>query len=366
MDDMKILHVVNSCGIGGIEWFVHDIVKEQLLQTGIQSDILFTKSDGDLKETFQELNNNLYFFDLKPFDTNFRVYKRINEICSNYDILHLHSYIPILDWCLFLGNNKIIFTNHSVYGYGRKQKLSTPLKLFSKKVFLSRKKIWLTFNSNYTLNFWAERGVRNINKYVIYNGVSFKTPSKSFNFPVENTEDTFFIGTTSRVIKWKRIEILINAFAEFLLIQSKNVHLVIVGDGSDIGRLKELVTEMRIEEKVTFIGNVKNPEDYQSRFHVCVFPSTTEAFGLVAIECMSFGKPVIVMEDGGGITEIVNEVEPENVVTDVPHMVERFNYYFHRREETNKQERIDYANSFDMKQMSIEFNKLYKRMILRN
>lgn len=98
-----------------------------------------------------------------------------------------------------------------------------------------------------------------------------------------------FVG---RLVYYKGCDVLIKAFAK-----TKGAELVMVGSGNLEGEYKKLVKELGIENRVTFLGEVSEEELYL-QFSMCdvfVLPSIvrSEAFGLVQIEAMAFGKPVI-------------------------------------------------------------------------
>jgi glycosyltransferase involved in cell wall biosynthesis len=70
---------------------------------------------------------------------------------------------------------------------------------------------------------------------------------------------------------------------------------VIVGDGDDQPRLEAVAAEVGVTEKVRFVGRVK-PEELPDHFRladVFVMPSTGEGFGIVFLEAMATGIPVI-------------------------------------------------------------------------
>ena len=68
-----------------------------------------------------------------------------------------------------------------------------------------------------------------------------------------------------------------------------------------MGRLQELRRELQIEDMVTFLG--RRAQDtlpyYYSAAEVVVVPSHYESFGLVALEAMACGTPVVASETGG-------------------------------------------------------------------
>jgi glycosyltransferase involved in cell wall biosynthesis len=102
--------------------------------------------------------------------------------------------------------------------------------------------------------------------------------------------------------------ILIKAFASNFS-KNKNVKLVIGGDGDLKTELRLLVTELKIEDQVLFVGLLKRNEvlELMNNCDVFVLPSFFETFGVVLIEAMVCGKPVIATKSGG----------PESIVNDI-------------------------------------------------
>lgn len=103
-----------------------------------------------------------------------------------------------------------------------------------------------------------------------------------------------FVG---RLVYYKGCEVLIRAFAD-LKKESRAAHqLVLVGSGPMEQELKELAEKKGIGKAVRFAGAVTEEQLYQEyqNCDVFVLPSIvrSEAFGLVQIEAMAFGKPVI-------------------------------------------------------------------------
>jgi rhamnosyl/mannosyltransferase len=98
----------------------------------------------------------------------------------------------------------------------------------------------------------------------------------------------FFIG---RHVYYKGIEYLIRAM------QNVNAHLVIGSDGPLTPELEELTRTLGLSSRVTFAGRIPD-EDLASYYHACdVFclPSVarSEAFGIVQLEAMACGAPVV-------------------------------------------------------------------------
>lgn len=114
------------------------------------------------------------------------------------------------------------------------------------------------------------------------------------------------IGTVANLFPRKGLEFLIEAFSQVHKVCSTSA-LIIVGKG-DIQyehALKECVTSLSLTESVFFLGFEPKPETCIVDFDVFVLSSILEGFGIVLLEAMALGKPVVATRVGG-IPEIVN------------------------------------------------------------
>jgi glycosyltransferase involved in cell wall biosynthesis len=132
-------------------------------------------------------------------------------------------------------------------------------------------------------------------------------------------------GTRSRYIlcvamhnEKKGIDVLLRAFAQ---IQSREpqLRMVLAGDGPLRSQLESLAESLGIAAKVDFRGRQERHEitSLLAGCEVFVLPSRSEPFGIVLLEAMACGKPVI-STTAGGIPEIIHDrkngilVEPNN------------------------------------------------------
>lgn len=98
-----------------------------------------------------------------------------------------------------------------------------------------------------------------------------------------------------------------------------NARLLVVGDGYMRGQLEALAEKEKVKGATTFAGFVSDPDlvDAVKASDVVVVPSRFEPFGIIALEAMAAGVPVVVSKVGG-LAEIVDdyvdglEVEPNN------------------------------------------------------
>lgn len=364
---IKILHVVHDFLFGGVEGLVYYLTQAQKKNDNIEVAILCCqKFDSVPNRRIIEAGTKCHFVEIKPWDLRLSQYQEIIQVANQYDIVHLHTFKPFLAFALSLAKSKILYTNHSAGEDGRQLTIGTRIKDSLLVQFLNKRVNFISNNSHYTKSFWKEKGVTNRPNEVIYNGVYFTNnidESRAYTeYPILNNK--FVVGTTSRFIKWKRVEKLIEAF--FLFQKDKeNVMLLLVGDGQERKHLEALVNKLGISKLVIFTGFKKNVIDFQSKIDVAVFASNCEPFGLVAVECMHLGIPTIVFKDGGGITELVEKVEPENIVVDVENLAEVLNSNFKNRlldQNSKKEKRRLFSNGFDVINIEKEFSLAYKQM----
>lgn len=69
--------------------------------------------------------------------------------------------------------------------------------------------------------------------------------------------------------------------------------LVIVGDGPELQRLTDVIREIHADDSVIMVGYQENPYPYMKQSDILVCPSYTEGLGLVALEAILLGTPVI-------------------------------------------------------------------------
>ena len=108
------------------------------------------------------------------------------------------------------------------------------------------------------------------------------------------------VGRWAAAEKYKGADDLILATAK-LRTQNPNISLVLVGTGDDLARLKALANAHNLGVAVRFLEDLPRNELVACYAHCDIFalPSTGEGFGLVFLEAMALGKPVIGVASGG-------------------------------------------------------------------
>ncbi len=119
----------------------------------------------------------------------------------------------------------------------------------------------------------------------------------------ENSNRIIHVG---RLVKWKRVDLLIEAI-NILRSDFTNIELLIIGDGPEKNNLEQQVKELSLKQNVKFIGAVYEPEkmaEYMVSSSIYVLAGMG---GLSINEAMAFGKPVICSVCDGTEKKIVRE-----------------------------------------------------------
>jgi glycosyltransferase involved in cell wall biosynthesis len=151
---------------------------------------------------------------------------------------------------------------------------------------------------------------------VIHNGV----PEPAIDEPVRNVVNVergrFVVGTVGRLEHQKGIDRLIR-----LLPKLPNVHLVIVGGGSEEAELRARADRLHVSDRTTFTGWVDQPGEVMRSFDAFVLASRNEAFPLTVVEAMLRELPVVAT-DVGSLSDAILDGETGMLVpADQPELI---------------------------------------------
>lgn len=90
------------------------------------------------------------------------------------------------------------------------------------------------------------------------------------------------------------------------VLKERDAHLLMVGDGPDLPEAMQVARELKVTERVTFMGNREDVAYLLAVSEVMLLPSASESFGLSALEAMACGCAVVA-SDIGGLPELVRD-----------------------------------------------------------
>lgn len=301
---MRILFFIDCLTAGGKERRLMELMKSLLKEPNVHFELVLMSEAIHYKEIL-DLNIKIHYI-IRKSKKDPRVFFALYKVCNNYkpDIIHcwdsmtaIYS-VPV---CKLLG---IKLVNAMVTNTNVKK------NIFNKSWCRAR----LTFPFSNIVIGNSLAGLKSYNAPVrksvcIYNGVDMsRFDSLQDPLIIKNRilgylfQDEFIVGMVARFEKDKDYKTLIEA-AISLLNDNVNLIFILVGGGSELGKMKSLVPST-LSKKILFLGTRNDVESIISIFNVGVLSTHGEGISNSIIEYMALGKPVIATK-GGGTNEIV-------------------------------------------------------------
>ncbi len=107
-----------------------------------------------------------------------------------------------------------------------------------------------------------------------------------------NISDKFVVGHVGRFVEQKNHDFLIDIFNSVVKMEPNSV-LMLIGTGDYEERIKKKVDDLKLGDKVIFVGTSHEVNKLMNAMDVFVFPSLFEGLGMVAVEAQASGLPTI-------------------------------------------------------------------------
>lgn len=263
------------------------------------------------------------YLDKKPgFDLGLygRLFKLIKK--EKPDAIHTHIYCTkyVFPVIAFFKKIKVVHTVHSV---AQKESFGIGKKI--NKLFFKINRVVPVALSNEVQKSISEVYNIPIDKIpVVTNGVDL-----SKCIPKENYEigEEFRILHIGRFMEVKNHELLINVFAE-LCKKYPFIRLKLVGEGELMPKMKGLVEELAVSDKVEFMGLQENVYPILHEADMFILPSQYEGIPMTLIEAMGTGLPIVASRVGGipdmlvdGEEAVLAEPNERNFVDSIEKMI---------------------------------------------
>ena len=177
-------------------------------------------------------------------------------------------------------------------------------------------------------------------------------------------EDEKIITHISNFRKVKRIDDVINSFN--LINKEINSKLILLGDGPERIKAEKLCDELNLNEKVLFLGASNETAKILCLSDVFILASTTESFGLVALEAMASSVPVVSTNSGGlpevnkdGFSGYLSDVGDINTMAKNAIKILKDSTKLINFKKNAKQQ----ANKFDVHNIVPHYEDIYKRTL---
>lgn len=146
---------------------------------------------------------------------------------------------------------------------------------------------------------------------VIYSGVELsrfrgaRTDENALRKSLKLDERTTLIGAVGRLVPVKGFDRLVE-MAATLIAEGRDVAFVVAGEGGQRAELEARIAELGIGSRFHLLGFQSDVAAFMRGLDVFVLPSNTEGFGMVVVEAMAAGLPVVAF-NVGGVGEILSQ-----------------------------------------------------------
>ncbi len=182
----------------------------------------------------------------------------------------------------------------------------------------------------------------------------------------ENDVVILYVG---RISFEKNIDKIIQSLAIVREKSRQSVKLLLVGDGTALKQMKSLVESLNLEGLVRFVGSVNNDmvKFYYQISDIFAFTSTSETFGMVIIEALASGLPVLAVKAPGVVDILTDGVDALLAEDNVAHFAERMAVLISNNELRQKlsQGAAVTARRYSIDTVSEEMLNLYQQLISR-
>lgn len=282
----------------------------------------------------------------------------MRKCASNYDIVILHGFTPLIAFGIIASGSKIVFINHGIIGTGRKlgylEYIKKFLLYFFSNIFVN---IVVNVSSFSMFKFVSEFGVNPDRCRVIYNTTDF--PREKLNL---KKSENIILGYHGRFVQFKRLDRLI--LISHCINKYRKSTVRIVGSGPLREYYMKLSASLGVDLIISDFTNDVLEEI--AKFDFEIIPSNEENFGISVLESIFSGKITFVFSDGGGCTEIFGNRFNWYVCKNVDEVAEKILYlcnsfsYEDERRFYSLQEYV--MKHFSKEVMQSEYSKLFKNL----
>jgi glycosyltransferase involved in cell wall biosynthesis len=321
---MKILYALNSAQRGGMENHTLDLA-EGMHNRGHEVHVWCP--EGPLVEEFDKIGISVVLMEIKPsligldVDLPYIIAQKKFLKDKKIDVLHCHGLRAVGSSLIagFLAKTPIRISHiHTPFSEWRVPGWKRWLYSFSYSLattLFSTREIALTPSRKEVK---IREGIKERKLEVIPNGLRVEdftfTNSQKASYRDEILTrhalpaETFVFGVIGRLSAEKGTDVLIDAYAKFLEYGVDDAtHLLIIGGGPLLDELNEKIKRLSLEDRITITGRYSEEDKfkYLAALDTFTFPSLAEGFGIVLIEAMAAGLPIIasdleVLQEVGG------------------------------------------------------------------
>ncbi len=401
---MRILQIIPNLRKGGAERLVMNILREFLSFKNIQIKLVVFRNEidyaiDDIEEHINIIPSSVYLsLKRKPILQIDKLQNFIEEFKPN--IIHTHLFeaelvsrfcnYPMAKWFSHVHDNMVQLNNLSVKSISNKQALTN---------YYEKRVLFKNYQKNGGTHFiaiskhteWYIKSVQS--KYpvtLLHNAINVKrfqrrlseaedytaststlslnpqsqpltphsSPLTTHHSPLTTNSSLLTIINIGSFVSKKNQTFLLDIIVELNKLNQK-VNCIFLGDGSLKLEVEKRAKELYISDQCHFLGNVENVEEYLWQSDVYVHTATYEPLGLVLLEAMAAGLPVVTL-DGGGNRDLIENGKNGFIVNDQNPKIFAKKILEVKDYDEMKKYNVQFAQKFDIDNYTNKLLELYQ------
>lgn len=281
---MKILQICSARLIGGGERYLADL-SNSLANRG--HDIFVALApDAALKDELVNVpKQNILFSRMRNSLDVFSAFE-LTDFIRRHEIEIVHAHLardyPLAALASRLAKKPFVLTRHVLFPLNKLQK------------FLLKNVSGIIAPSNAIADSLEKQNLFPPDKI---NTIRYGINPEHFSPGEKTSSETFSVGTIGHISPIKGLDVFARA-AEIVLKKHEDIRFVIVGEdksasGKNRRELEDLIERLNLKSKIELAGWTDDVRPFLQKFDLFVSAARAEAFGLVMVEAMLYGLPVI-------------------------------------------------------------------------
>jgi glycosyltransferase involved in cell wall biosynthesis len=285
----RVLHVMRMSGVGGSENHLSVLLPE-LPALGWEPDVLIPSPSPPairgLAESFAKSCRRVTVVPMRA-DLSPSLPVRIGRLLRSGEYQIVHSHLVHADWYVAVASVTapgvaLVSTKHNEDRFRR----TYPFRLIE-RVLSNRCAATITISEalrDFTLRYSPPRTPVSTVLYGLKAPPGAPERSSEFDSPT--------LLAVGRLVQQKGLDILIQAMRP-IKVSAPDARLLLAGDGPERQALERLARDLELVDSVSFLGHSADVDHLMRRAWILVHPSRWEGFGLVLLEAMRQGLPIV-------------------------------------------------------------------------
>lgn len=311
----NILVVIGALTLGGAENVAMNICRYMPNDKYKISYLIYGNEQGDYE--LEAIKNGAAIIRIKYEKNILKYIKTIDYILSkkHFDVIHVHTLFNSGLWLRQAKKNNIpirICHSHTTSSGKNETLIYKGYKFYMRYLILKYATKFAACGSAAGNFLYGSKNFQKTGE-IIENGIDIDDYLYNKKYREEygkelHLENNFIIGHIGRLDKVKNHVFLIKVFKEILK-REKNSKLIIVGDGPEKNKIKNLIRQNQLEKSVLMLGMRNDVNRLLSFMNVLIFPSFYEGFPIALIEAQAASLPSIVSETITREVDIISQME---------------------------------------------------------